>query len=119
MTDVENRPTTVPADVERNGFVWNLVERGDGTWGVQQGLGHQGELVREKDPETSVSTWRVVTKTIPYDAPNEGFETWSAAIDHFLTTAGADAIDDEMVDTETMDLAELGDRAPHGARSTS
>jgi len=112
MTDLENRPTTVPTQVERNGLVWNLIERGDGTWGVQQGLGHQGELVREKDDVTATSVWRVVTKSIPYEAPDGGFGTWSAAIDHFLSTAGADAIDDEMVDTEAMDLGELDDDAP-------
>lgn len=115
MTDVESRTTTVPDHVERDGFVWNLIDRGDGTWGIQQGLGHQGELSREKDPKTAVLSWRVVTKAIPYMPPEEGFGTWNEAIDHFLTTAGSDAIDDEMVDTEAMDVItenEAADSAP-------
>ena len=89
-------PTTVPDHVERGGLVWNLINRGNGTWGIQQGLSHQGELVHERESDTSAETrWRVVTKTIPYTEPDLGFETWDAAIDHFLMATGAAAIDDE------------------------
>ena len=100
MTDTLDTP--VPDHVERGGLIWSLIERGNGTWGLQQGLGHQGELVSEFDEKTSTTMWRVVTKAIPYTAPDLGFTTWSAAVDHFLTTAGADAIDEDLGDTDTV-----------------
>ena len=92
MPDEENTPT-VPNQVEHGGLVWNLINRGNGTWGIQQGLAHQGELVHERDDEAGAEFWRVMTKTIPYTEPDVGFATWDAAMDHFLTAAGPDAID--------------------------
>lgn len=94
MTDAAAIPDIpVPAQVERHGRVWNLVDRGDGRWGIQQGLAHQGvlEIVATMDPPS----WRVVTADIAYAAPDAGFGTWSEAVDDFLTVAGDDAIDSE------------------------
>lgn len=93
----EDETTTVPDHVEHGGLVWNLINRGNGTWGIQQGLSHQGELVHERDPNTSEPTWRVVTKSIPYTEPDLGFETWDAAIEHFLTSVGSAAIDGQTI----------------------
>lgn len=89
-------PATVPDHVEHGGLIWNLINRGNGTWGIQQGLSHQGELVHEREGEAE-TRWRVVTKTIPYTEPDVGFETWDAAIEHFLTAAGPAAIDGQTV----------------------
>ncbi len=94
MTDATDLPDlSVPTQVERHGLVWNLIDRGDGRWGIQQGLAHQGvlEFVTTADPPS----WRVVTTDIAYTAPDAGFGTWSEAVHDFLATAGDDAIDSE------------------------
>ncbi len=96
MPDGENTPT-VPDQIDHGGLVWNLINRGNGTWGIQQGLAHQGELVHVRDENTRDDLWRVVTKTIPYSEPDVGFSTWDAAVDHFLTAAGPDAIDRQVI----------------------
>lgn len=94
MTDAAEAPDIpVPAQVERDGVVWNLVDRGDGRWGIQQGLAHQGVLELLTSSEST--RWRVVTTDIAYVAPDAGFATWSEAMDAFLNTAGDDAIDSE------------------------
>ena len=81
----------VPAQVERGGLVWNLISRGDGVWGIQQGLSHQGVLEQTMNPEDV--SWRVTTSTISYTAPDDGFSTWSEAMSDFLAKAGSDAVD--------------------------
>lgn len=94
MTDAAELPDApVPTQVERHGRVWNLVDRGDARWGIQQGLAHLGVL--EFAATAEPPSWRVVTSGIAYAAPDAGFGTWSEAIDDFLTAAGDDAIDSE------------------------
>jgi hypothetical protein len=89
--EIPDRP--VPAQVERAGVVWNLVDRGDRRWGIQQGLAHQGVL--EFVAAEEATSWRVVTTDIAYAAPDAGFSSWSEAVDDFLIVAGDDAIDSE------------------------
>ena len=94
MADAAEIPDIpVPSQVERNGRVWNLVDRGDGRWGIQQGLAHQGVL--EFAATAEPPSWRVVTSDIAYAARDAGFGTWAEAVDDFLTIAGDDAIDGE------------------------
>jgi predicted deacylase len=83
----------VPTQVEHGGLVWNLVNRGGGAWGIQQGLSHQGVLEHATTPDSE--SWRVTTSAIAYTAPEDGFSTWSEAITDFLASAGTDAIDVE------------------------
>lgn len=91
MSPKDAESASVPEQVERGGLVWNLVDRVDGTWGIQQGLSHQGVLERAGTAE--VPAWRVVTSAIAYTAPDDGFGTWADAVDDFLSTAGSEAID--------------------------
>ena len=81
----------VPAQVERGAVVWNLVARGGDVWGIQQGLSHQGVL--ERTVTSELASWRVTTSAISYTAPDDGFATWSEALNDFLAKAGTDAVD--------------------------
>jgi predicted deacylase len=81
----------VPTQVERGGLLWNLINRGGGVWGIQQGLSHQGVL--EHSVTSEPASWRVTTSAISYTAPDEGFSTWSEAMSDFLAEAGSDAVD--------------------------
>jgi hypothetical protein len=90
-TESEPVELPVPTQVERGGLVWNLISRGDGVWGIQQGLSHQGVLEQVMNLEDV--SWRVTTSAIAYTAPDGGFRTWSDAMSDFLAKAGSDAVD--------------------------